>query len=100
MAQFIEVNQNNPVGLDVINVRDLLFQLESAIQKAARALESISADDNTYVLMKNTLGTATTDDAHDVLTMMQAARNRLATAEDNVSDSAFLQVMKRIDRKV
>ncbi len=99
MAQFIEVNQNQPLGLSALRVRDLLFELEQAVNELARPLEKLSADDaGTYTAVAAALGITSTNDAHDLYEMALAVRNRLATAENNLSDSAFRQFAARVNR--
>ncbi len=66
MAQFIAVSQNEPVGLNALRVRDLLFELEKAVNEVTRPLEKLAADDaGTYTAVAAALGLNSTDDAHD-----------------------------------
>lgn len=99
MSQFIAVNQNQPVGLSALRVRDLLFELEKAVSELTRPLEKLSADDEgSYTAVAAALGVSSTDDAHELYEMALALRNRLATAENNLSDSAFRQYAARVNR--
>ena len=99
MAQFIAVSQNEPVGLNALRVRDLLFELEKAVNEVTRPLEKLAADDaGTYTAVAAALGLNSTDDAHDLYEMALAVRNRLATAEDSIGESAFRQYAARVNR--
>jgi hypothetical protein len=99
MAQFIPINQNNPLALTAVNVRDLLFQLERVVNEVVRPMEQIVQDDNTYAQLAVELGIESSGDALAFYNLMLEVRNRLATAEDGIGQSAFVQYMSRIARQ-
>ena len=90
---YITVNQNAPMGLLALQIRDLLLDVIDKSTELGEALGQAAADDNTNGKLMTVLGTLTTDDADAVKTLVGSLRTNL-----NDSGNAFLQYAARINR--
>lgn len=92
-ANFLTVNQNQPLGMLAIQIHDLLLQVVAKSTELDEALGQAAADDNTFAFLRDVLGAASPDDASAVKSLVHSIRVDL----DN-SENAFAQYMARVNR--
>lgn len=92
-ANFLTVNQNQPLGLLAIQIRDLLLQAVAKSAELDEALGQAAADDNTFAFLRDVLGAASPDDAGALKSLVHSVRVNL-----DDSENAFTQYMARVNR--
>ena len=90
---YITVNQNAPMGLLALQIRDLLVQVIDKSAELGEALGQAAGDDQTNGKLMTVLGTATSADADAVKNLVGSVRTAL-----NDGGNAFLQYAARINR--
>lgn len=92
-ANYLTVNQNQPMGLLALQIRDLLLQVVAKSAELDEALGQAVADDNTFGFLQDVLGAASPDDADAVKGLVHTVRVNL---DDN--ENAFAQYVARVNR--
>ena len=92
-ANYLTVDQNQPMGLLAIQIRDLLLQVIGKAAELDEALGQAAADDNTLAFLQGVLGAASADDADAVKGLAHTIRVNL-----DDSQNAFAQYVARVNR--
>ncbi len=92
-ANYLTVDQNQPLGLLAIQIRDLLLQVIGKTAELDEALGQAAADDNTLAFLQSVLGTETSDNADAVKGLAHTIRLDLADG-----GNAFAQYVARVNR--
>ena len=92
-ANYLIVDQNQPMGLLAIQIRDLLLQVVGKSAELDEALGQAASDDNTLAFLQSILGAASPDDADAIKSLVHTVRVNLADSEN-----AFAQYVARVNR--
>jgi hypothetical protein len=92
-ANYLTVDQNQPMGLLAIQIRDLLLRVIGKATELDEALGQAAADDNTLAFLQSILGTESADDANAVKGLAHTIRVNLADG-----GNAFAQYVSRVNR--